>query len=111
MHAHEMHAHETLAHHCFGGSLAQTVVDLLRSEFQNMRFCGVVPIALRRRRSSRQRLYSRNPSFTENGGAYLSFQPRLLISQISEQDSIETGWRTMAEIGRWKIMFGSRIGA
>jgi hypothetical protein len=33
MHAREVHAHETLAHHCFGGSLAQTVVDLSRFEF------------------------------------------------------------------------------
>jgi hypothetical protein len=35
--------------HCFGGSLAQTVVDLSRSEFQNTSFCasaGVVPIVL-----------------------------------------------------------------
>jgi hypothetical protein len=41
-----VHAHETPAHHCFGGSLAQTVVDLSRSEFQNTS-CEVVPIALR----------------------------------------------------------------
>jgi hypothetical protein len=45
--AHEMtpkkvHANETPAHHCFGGSLAQTVVDLSRSEFQNGSFCGLV---------------------------------------------------------------------
>jgi len=55
VHAHEMygrkvHAHETPAHHYFGGSLAQTVVDSSRSEFQNTSFCTgceVVPIALR----------------------------------------------------------------
>ena len=51
VHAHHMHdrkghAHETPAHHYFGGSLAQTVVDLSRSEFQNTS-CEVVPIALR----------------------------------------------------------------
>jgi hypothetical protein len=35
MHARKVHAaHETPAHYCFGGSLAQTVVDLSRSEFQ-----------------------------------------------------------------------------
>ena len=27
MHARKVHAHETPAHHCFSGSLAQTVVD------------------------------------------------------------------------------------
>jgi hypothetical protein len=48
MRAREVHAHETPAHHCPGSSLAQTVVDLSRSEFQNTSFCascGVVPIA------------------------------------------------------------------
>src|SRR5271170_3417476 len=45
MHSHEMHprgvhAHETPAHHCFGGSLAQTVVALSRSEFENTSFCA-----------------------------------------------------------------------
>ena len=35
----------------------------------------------------------------------------LVPSQISEQDSVETGWRPMAEKGRWKTMFGSYIGA
>src|ERR1700722_6176727 len=52
MHARKVHAHETPAHHCFGDSLAQTVVDLSRSEFQNTSFCAgcrVVPIARRTR--------------------------------------------------------------
>jgi hypothetical protein len=50
VHAHEEHAHETPARHRFGGSLAQAVVDLSRSGFQNMSFCasrGVVPMAHR----------------------------------------------------------------
>jgi hypothetical protein len=47
MHVHDMHAyeiydpkvhtHETPAHYYFGGSLAQTVVDLPRSEFQKFK--------------------------------------------------------------------------
>jgi hypothetical protein len=37
---HKVHAHETPAHYCFGGFLAQMVVDLSRSEFQNSSFCA-----------------------------------------------------------------------
>jgi hypothetical protein len=47
---HKVHAHETPTHYCFSSSLAQTVVDLSRSESQNASFyvsCGVVPIARR----------------------------------------------------------------
>ena len=40
MHARKVHAHETPAHHYFGSSLAQTVVDLSRSELQNTSFCA-----------------------------------------------------------------------
>jgi hypothetical protein len=40
MHARKVHAYETPAHYCFGGSLAQTVIDLSRSEFQNTSFCA-----------------------------------------------------------------------
>jgi len=49
MHAYEAHAHETPVHHYFSGPLAQTVVDLSRSECQNTSFCAsceVVPITL-----------------------------------------------------------------
>src|SRR6266516_76253 len=42
MHARKVHGHETPAHQYFGDSLAQTVVDLSRSEFQNTSFCGNV---------------------------------------------------------------------
>jgi hypothetical protein len=54
MHPREVHAHETPAHHCFGRSLAQTVVDLSRSKFENQSFCascGVVPMTRRSRRT------------------------------------------------------------
>jgi hypothetical protein len=49
-------------------------------------------------------------SCTNNGGATFHFA-QLVTSQISEQDFVETSWRTMAEKGRWKTMFGSYIGA
>jgi hypothetical protein len=54
MHPREVHAHETLAHHCFGRFLAQTVVDLSRSKFENTSFCancGLVPMTRRSRRT------------------------------------------------------------
>jgi len=38
MHPREVHAHKTPAHHYFGGTLAQTVVDLSRSEFEKYEF-------------------------------------------------------------------------
>jgi hypothetical protein len=50
MHACEVHAHETPAYYYFGGSLAQTMVHLSRSEFKNTSFgasCGVVPMTRR----------------------------------------------------------------
>ena len=75
VHAHEVHAMrytpmkctpvrytpmrytpETPTHHCFGGSLAQTVVNLSRSEFQNSSFCAsrewsLLPSAIDQNRS------------------------------------------------------------
>src|SRR5271163_3626937 len=42
MHPREIYTHETPAHHRFGGSLAQTVVALSRSEFENIRVFALV---------------------------------------------------------------------
>jgi hypothetical protein len=82
VHAYETSAHETPAHHCFGGSLAQKVVDLLRSGFQNTSFCascGVVPIALRR--SPPFGAKSNHLVFHRKWRSYLYFKPDYLSAK------------------------------
>ena len=52
MHGRETHAYKTIAHHCFGGSLPQTVVDFIeilsfqKYEFLRLNSYGVVPYCL-----------------------------------------------------------------
>src|SRR5271156_5208708 len=77
MHARKVHAHGIPAHHCFRGSLTQTVVALSRSEFQNTSFCascGMVPILRRSQRKIRQPLasYFQIPGASETSAIALS---------------------------------------
>src|SRR5947209_521599 len=70
------------AHHCFGGSLAQTVVDLSRPEFQNMSFCAsCAPAAASRRVGPYDRLATASGlPWTNLGSEMMSMIQRPCVS-------------------------------